>query len=111
MQTEILQTLKASELASGDTLAILIGTATAPNAVAVEHLFGTIMDTTPQAVRVQLEAVRGATRSLWLPRRALTHLVRDRQGVRSKMARWWKADDRQERILSGCRHVGTVSVA
>lgn len=109
MHNEFSQSIKASELASGDSLAILIGSATAPNAVAVEHLFGTIVDTTPKAIRVQLEAVRGATRSLWLPRRALTHLVRDRQGIRSKMARWWSADDRQAGILNACRHVDVLT--
>lgn len=104
------ESIKAAELVSGDALSIFIGAATAPNAVAVEHLFGTIMDARPKAIRLQLDAARGAPRSLWLPRRALTHLVRDQHGVRSTMARWWRPDERQARVVDTCRHIGMVSV-
>lgn len=109
MNTHSEQQIKATDLASGDSVSIFIGGATAPNAVAVEHLVGTIMDARPKAIRLQLEAVQGATRSLWLPRRALTHIKRDRYGVRSTMARWWKPDDRQARIVNACRHVGILT--
>jgi hypothetical protein len=109
MRTSPGEPIKAAELASGDSVSIFIGAAMAPNAVAVEHLFGTIMDARPKAIRLQLEATRGAARSLWLPRRALTHLVRDQHGVRSTMARWWKPDDRQARVVNSCRHVGTIT--
>jgi len=101
--------MKAAELAAGDELSILIGTATAPNAVAVEHVFGRIMATTPKALRLQLAASRGGTRWLWLPRRALTHLARDGAGVSCKLARWWQPDGSQARAIDACRDVGILT--
>ena len=102
-------TIKAAELCAGDELAILIGSATAPNAVAVEHVFARIMSTTPKAVRLQLAASRGGDRWLWMPRRALTHLARDGAGVSCKLARWWQPNAVQSRAIDACREVGVLT--
>ncbi len=96
------ESIKAADLASGDAVAIFLGgSATAADV----RLVGRILDARPKAIRVQLEAARGAPRSLWLPRRALTHLVRDRQTVQSTMARWWRPDERQAGIVDACSEI------
>jgi len=100
--------IKAADVVSGDTVSILLTSFSVHNNAADEQLLGTVMDTTPKALRVQFEAVRGATRSMWLPRRALTHTMRDRTGVQSKLARWWRPDDRQAVVLDRCTHVVEV---
>lgn len=102
--------IPAAEIADGESLSVLLATATAPTALTVEHLFGTVVDARPKALRVQFEARRGATRSLWLPRRALVRVERDRHGVHARLARWWRADDYQERVLAACRHTDIQSV-
>ncbi len=99
------QAIKSTDIEDGEYVSILVAGAAAASSVTTEHLFGTVMAATPKALRLQLEPVRGNPRSLWLPRRALTHVARDRAGVRSTIARWWKPDERQSSILRGCVHV------
>lgn len=111
MHTDEQQSIKAADVAEGESVAILVDAATAPNAVAVEHLHGTVIECRPRAVCLALEAVRGSTRRLWLPRRALVKLRRDRFGVHGQLARWWTPDDYQARILDRCRHVGILTAA
>lgn len=103
MQRE-LTSIKSTEIAGGDELAVMLASHDAMDVLTVERLLGTVTDTTPKALRIQFEARRGATRSLWLPRRALVHVERDRVRVRARLARWWCPDDYQTRILDACRH-------
>lgn len=103
--------IKAGDVRSGDDVAIFLGFATAPTAISVEHLFGVVAAATPKAIRLRLDAVRGATRNLWLPRRALVHVSRDRIGVHARLARWWRPDDTQAIVLDACRHLGSLDVA
>lgn len=101
--------IKARDIVQGDHLSILTGALAAPSAVATQHVFGTVTATTPKALRVHLDAERGPPRGLWLPRRALTHLVRDRHGIRSKLGSWWQPNQFQARTLDACRHVAVLT--
>lgn len=95
--------IKASAIALGETVSIRLKTGSGePEA----FLMGDIVASTPKAVRMQLIPHNGPGRRVWLPRRALTHLVRDRNGVQSAMARWWAPNEAQAPIIDACRHTG-----
>ncbi len=92
----------ADALSTGDRLSIYVPSLS--HGRPGEQLVGQVAHATPRAVRVQLEAARGGTRPVWLPRRALVHLVRRGEAVRADLASWFRPDPDQARVLAECGH-------
>jgi|GEM_PF-4752705 len=97
------QVVKASDVARGDRLRLSLYVPRDDRTGEDFKFQAKVVEETPKAVRVQLEAARGSSRGLWLPRRALTHLVRGRHGVRARLARWWTPNEHQVGTLAACR--------
>lgn len=93
--------LPCSSVVRGDQLIIALpyeAIDTQPTAA----IAGVVVGTTPKAIRLNLAAERGGSQSLWLPRRALTRLTRDKRGLRADLARWWRPDERQRGAVQAC---------
>lgn len=105
MNSHTPEIIRSTDLAEGDSIALLSDAPDNADTDEAGQFFGTVVEARPRSVRIELEAVRGATRRLWLPRRALVKLKRDRSGVRGQLARWWIPDDYQAGILNRCQHV------
>jgi hypothetical protein len=88
-------------IANGDSLSVYMPPASQNAAGA--NFAGEVVHCTIKAVRVRLDAARGGSHSLWVPRRALIHLRRNGSKVAADLARWWQPDPEQARVLYACQ--------
>ena len=101
--------ITAADLRSGEDISLSLDSELSARSGAATHIYGVVTTTRPKAVRIELVAAQGGIWRVWIPRRALTHLVRDNLGVRGALAAWWQPDDEQARAIDACRETGTLT--